>query len=114
MSITSPLDKWAAAWPFIALRLYVDDLSLHVIGTPAFIAQHLHKSIAHLIKLLDEHSGADVSGGGFGVVGGKSLVLAREPSLREAMGAQFVQLGICVVGCARNLGTDYAAGGPVP
>ena len=70
LSITSPLDKWAATWPFVSLRLYVDDLSPHNLGTTAFIAQHAYNATVHLVKLLEEHSGAEVSRGRFGVIGG--------------------------------------------
>ena len=49
---------------------------------------------------------AKFSRGSSGIPGGKSVVLS-PPSLHDFLTAQFIQLGISVVGHARNLGINF-------
>ena len=57
----TPLDAWQDRWPLVALRLYVDDVSLQQPGTVRFLTDQFPSAAFDPIRSLESSVGCLVS-----------------------------------------------------
>ena len=105
--LTRVLDKFTAVWD-IPLAVYIDDLSLDMMGKAYDLARQLPKAIQFLVFLLEDILELVVNWG-------KSYFLGSSPSLRRALAVAVRKLGGRVqasgvlLGCDRSLGRRRVA-----
>ena len=98
--LTRVLDRFTAVWD-IPLAVYIDDLSLDVVGKASKILEDLPKAVAYLVCLLVDVLGLLVSWA-------KSFFLGSTPALRRALAHAVRSLGTGVRQQGVLLGCDRA------
>ncbi len=104
LMVIDALDRLRADFPQVKSIAYVDDLTLHRVGSEDEVRQDLAAATKQLVRELEEGCRLVVSKG-------KSGAVASTRKLRRKLRATFGKLGIGVGRKTKLLGVDYQPGG---
>ena len=111
--LVKPCDTLVKEFPTSDLCLFVDDLTLHAIGTEGAVQTELTKAVNRCIDLLEGDMGLRISRG---IVRGrvdsraKTFVLASTAKLAKKLRPKLNALGIHVRDKGKMLGIDFSCG----
>jgi hypothetical protein len=97
------LDRAVAAFPDIALSVYVDDMDQHAVGPAHVVASRLPEAVLSLGEDLEVELELEISSA-------KSLCLASSPSLGAILQRKLGCYGMQWARCTKQLGVDMVSG----
>ena len=111
--LIKPCDTIARELPAGDVRLFVDDLTVHVVGTQEAVRRNLTRAVNRCVDLLEGGLGLRISRGvtnGKVDTGAKTLVLTSSGKLAKALKHKMNALGIHVKAKGKMLGIDFSCG----
>ena len=111
--LIKPCDTLVKEIPASDLCLFVDDLTVHVVGTEATVKKELTGAIEKCVDMLEMDMGLSISRGvGAGKVDpkAKTFVLASNGKLARLMQPKLTALGVRVQAKGKMLGIDFSCG----